>query len=128
MGTQRHLSEGRKIWNNYASYQVFQNTNLIGEFKTLPEALSYGKQYSNASIQTLEHRVLWDNFKKLQVWGWNGSSGAETIKAHVSNTIGLDVDSPSYFELADARQSQGYIECRYRQMAAKKRLYRVSAS
>ncbi|MDR6549613.1 glycosyl hydrolase family 18 protein [Paenibacillus qinlingensis] len=93
--------EGRKIWNNYASYQVYQSTNLIGEFKTLPEALSYGKQYSNSSIQTLEHRILWDNFKKLQVWGWNGSSGAETIKAHVSNTLGLDVDSPSYFELAD---------------------------
>ncbi|CAN7694612.1 glycosyl hydrolase family 18 protein [Paenibacillus sp. LjRoot56] len=93
--------DGRKIWNNYASYQVYQSTNLIGEFRTLPEALSYGKQYSNASIQTLENRTLWDNFKKLQVWGWNGSSGAEVIKAHVSNTIGLDVDSPSYFELAD---------------------------
>ncbi|MNQ77670.1 putative sporulation-specific glycosylase YdhD [compost metagenome] len=94
--------EGRKIWNNYASYQVFQSANLIGEFKNLPEALAYGKQYSNASIQTLERRILWDNFKKLQVWGWNGSSGAETIKAHVANTIGLDVDSPTYFELADA--------------------------
>lgn len=93
--------EGRKIWNNYASYQVYQSANLIGEFRTLPEALSYGKLYSNASIQTLENRTLWDNFKKLQVWGWNGSSGAEVIKAHVSNTIGLDVDSPSYFELAD---------------------------
>ncbi|OCT14201.1 glycoside hydrolase family 18 [Paenibacillus pectinilyticus] len=94
--------DGRKIWNNFASYQVYQSTNLIGEFKTLPEALAYGKQYSNASIQNLEHRMLWDNYKKLQVWGWNGSSGADTIKAQVANTLGLDVDSPSYFELGDA--------------------------
>ncbi|WNR42317.1 glycosyl hydrolase family 18 protein [Paenibacillus roseipurpureus] len=94
--------DGRKIWNNYASYQVFQSTNLIGEFRTLPEALAYGKQYSNASVQTLEHRILWDNFKKLQVWGWNGVSSGDTIKSQVANTIGLDVDSPTYFELADA--------------------------
>ena len=76
--------------------------SLIGEFKTIPEALSYSVQYSNASIQTLDHRLLWDNFKKLQVWGWNGMSGGDAIKAHVNNTVGLDVDSPSYFELADA--------------------------
>jgi spore germination protein YaaH len=94
--------EGRKIWNNYASYQVYQSSSLIGEFKTLPEALIFGKIYSNASIQSLEHRTLWDNFKKLQVWGWNGSSGTDTIKNQVSITIGLDVDSPTYFELADA--------------------------
>lgn len=94
--------DGGKIWNNYASYQVFQNTALIGEFKTIPEALSYSVQYSNSSVQTLDHRFLWDNFKKLQVWGWNGMAGGDAIKAHVNNTVGLDVDSPSYFELADA--------------------------
>lgn len=94
--------DGHKIWNNYASYQVYQSTSLIGEFKSLPDALNYSVLYRNSSIQTLERRILWDNFKKLQVWGWNGQSGGETIKAQVSNTIGLDVDSPSYFELADA--------------------------
>ncbi|MEW9698882.1 glycosyl hydrolase family 18 protein [Paenibacillus sp. SI8] len=94
--------EGRKIWNNYASYQVYQNDALIGEFQTIPDALNYSVQYSNASIQTLERRTLWDNFKKLQVWGWNGMAGADTIKTHVNQTLGLDVDSPSYFELSDA--------------------------
>ncbi|MDR6882223.1 glycosyl hydrolase family 18 protein [Bacillus sp. 3255] len=94
--------DGRKIWNNYASYQVYQSSSLIGEFKNLPEALNYSVLYSNSSIQTLERRVVWDNFKKLQVWGWNGQSGGETIKTQVNNTIGLDVDSPTYFELADA--------------------------
>ncbi|RTE11089.1 glycosyl hydrolase family 18 protein [Paenibacillus whitsoniae] len=96
------VKEGRQIWNNYASYQVYQSTNLIGEYNTLDGALAYAKQYSNASIQTLQHRMLWDNFKKLQVWGWNGLSGSDAIKAQVGNTLGLDVDSPSYFELADA--------------------------
>ncbi|MEC0228324.1 glycosyl hydrolase family 18 protein [Paenibacillus alba] len=95
------FKDGHKIWNNFASYQVLQNSTLIGEFKTIPEALNYSVQYSNASIQTLDHNLLWDNFKKLQVWGWNGQSGGETIKSQVNNTIGLDVDSPSYFELAD---------------------------
>ncbi|TXK85110.1 glycosyl hydrolase family 18 protein [Paenibacillus sp. N3.4] len=94
--------DGHKIWNNFASYQVYQNSALIGEFKSIPDALSYSVQFSNASIQTLDHRMLWDNFKKLQVWGWNGLSNGDTIKGHVNQTIGLDVDSPSYFELADA--------------------------
>lgn len=94
--------DGRKIWNNYAVYQVFQNASLIGEYTNLPDALNYSVQYNNSSIQTLEHRILWDNFKKLQVWGWNGQSGSDVIKSQVTNTVGLDVDSPSYFELADA--------------------------
>jgi spore germination protein YaaH len=94
--------DGREIWNNFASYQVYQNTTLIGEFPSIPDALSYGVQYSNAAIQTLDHRIIWDNFKKLQVWGWNGTALSNTIKAHVTNILGLDVDSPSYFELSDA--------------------------
>lgn len=102
MGHATIFMEGHKIWNNFAAYQVFQNASLIGEYTNLPDALNYSVQYNNSSIQTLEHRILWDNFKKLQVWGWNGQSGGEAIKAQVSNTVGLDVDSPSYFELADA--------------------------
>lgn len=94
--------DGRKIWNNYAAYQVFQNSTLIGEYTSLPDALNYSVQYNNSTIQSLEHRILWDNIKKLQVWGWNGQSGDDVIKSQVTNTIGLDVDSPSYFELADA--------------------------
>ncbi|UJF36041.1 glycosyl hydrolase family 18 protein [Paenibacillus hexagrammi] len=59
-------------------------------------------QYSNSSIQTLDHTMIWDNFKKLQIWGWNGVSEADAIKNQVSGTLGLDVDSPSYFLLEDS--------------------------
>jgi spore germination protein YaaH len=93
---------GKEIWNNYPFYQVYQNDNLIGEFNKIPDALSFAMKYSNASIRTLDRTVIWDNFRKLQYWGWNGSSGKETIKAQALGTVGLDVDSPSYFELADA--------------------------
>jgi spore germination protein YaaH len=94
--------EGRKIWNNIPSYQVYQSTNSIGEFSTILEALNYSTQYSNSSIEIQDHTKIWDNFRKLQVWGWNGSSANDTIKSHVNGTVGLDVDSPTYFQLADA--------------------------
>ncbi len=94
--------EGRPIWTNTPYYQVYQNDKTIAEFSRIPDALQYAKQYANASIRTLERDVIWDNFRKLQYWGWNGSSSNDTIKAHVSGTVGLDVDSPTYFELADA--------------------------
>jgi len=96
------ILDGHKIWNNFASYQVYQKDTLIGEFSAIPDALNYGLQYSNTSVQTLDHRLLWDNFKTLQVWGWNGLSAADSIKSQVGGTIGLDVDSPSYFQLADS--------------------------
>jgi spore germination protein YaaH len=90
------------IWNNYPYYQVYQDANLINEFNTIPEALSYAMYYSNASIRLLDGTKIWDNFRKLQFWGWNGSSSDATIRGHVANTLGLDVDSPTYFELADS--------------------------
>ncbi|TBL80173.1 glycosyl hydrolase family 18 protein [Paenibacillus thalictri] len=95
-------SSGRVgLWTNSPYYQVYQSDNLINDFNTIPDALSYAMGYSNASIRLLDGTSIWDNFRKLQFWGWNGSSGDTTIRGHVNNTTGLDVDSPSYFELAD---------------------------
>lgn len=94
--------EKHSIWNNVPYYQVYQNDKVINEFSTIPAALGYGVLYSNASVQTLDRTVIWDNFRKLQVWGWNGNSADSTIKSHVTGTLGLDVDSPTYFQLADA--------------------------
>ncbi|WP_248925536.1 glycosyl hydrolase family 18 protein [Paenibacillus hamazuiensis] len=90
------------IWNNYPYYQVYQSDNLINDFNTIPDALSYAMGYSNASIRLLDGTKIWDNYRKLQFWGWNGNSTDATIRAHVNNTTGLDVDSPTYFELADS--------------------------
>ncbi|MFB7813761.1 glycosyl hydrolase family 18 protein [Paenibacillus chitinolyticus] len=93
---------GKIIWSNYPYYQVLQNNTLIGDFNTIPQALEYATKYSNSTIRTLDRNVIWDNLRKMQYWGWTGSSAASTIQAQASGTVGLDVVSPTYFQLADA--------------------------
>ncbi|WP_438445721.1 glycosyl hydrolase family 18 protein [Gorillibacterium sp. sgz5001074] len=94
--------DGEAIWNNEATYTVYQGTNRIGDFYTPSDALQYAKQYSNASIRTLNGNTIWNNFRKLQLWAWNGSSAKDTILKQTAGTMGLDVDSPTWFQLADA--------------------------
>jgi spore germination protein YaaH len=95
-------SDSIGVWNNYPYYQVLQNKSLIGDSSNIAGALQYAMQYANASIRTLDGATIWDNFRKLQFWGWNGSSSDTTVRGHVANTSGLDVVSPTYFQLADA--------------------------
>ncbi|MEK3917188.1 glycosyl hydrolase family 18 protein [Paenibacillus sp. FSL H7-0331] len=93
----------KDIWTNYPYYQVFQNDKWISDSSILPDAVNYALSFSNASIRLLDDSFkVWDNFRMLQFWGWNGSSNNDTIRAHVNNTVGLDVVSPTYFTLADA--------------------------
>ena len=94
--------KNRTIWSNYPYYQVFQNDKLINEFKSITDAVAYATGYSNASVITLHNEVLWDNKRTLQFWSWNGSSNPTTIRGHVSGTMGLDVVSPTWFELQSA--------------------------
>lgn len=93
---------GREIWNNIPYYQVYQNENKAAEFKTIQEALQYAEWYTYISIRTYHGSRIWNNFRKLLYWGWNGSSAFETIRNQVQTTVGLDVDSPTWFQLADA--------------------------
>ncbi|MDF2721964.1 MAG: glycoside hydrolase [Paenibacillus sp.] len=93
---------GREIWNNYPYYQIFQNDEQVAEFKTIPEALDFSQWYTQISLRTYDGTRIWSNFRKLLYWGWNGSSAADTIKRHVQTTVGLDVDSPTWFQLEDA--------------------------
>jgi spore germination protein YaaH len=91
------------IWTNYPYYQVFQNDKWIADYSSIPNALNYAMGYSNASVRLLDdNTIIWDNFRKLQLWGWNGSSSNDTIRKQVGNTAGLDVVSPTYFVLADS--------------------------
>ncbi|AEI41433.1 glycosyl hydrolase family 18 protein [Paenibacillus mucilaginosus] len=95
-------STARTIWNNYPYYQVYQNNQWIADFQTIGGALAYASRYSSASIRLYDDgSVIWDNLKDLQFWGWNGSSSDTTIRSHVSGTQGLDVVSPTYFQLQD---------------------------
>lgn len=93
---------GKPIWSSTPYYQVYQNDRPIGEFTTIPNALGYAAGYANASIRTLDRSVIWDNLSKLLYMGWNGVSSGSTIRTQVAGTSGLDIDSPTYFSLADA--------------------------
>ncbi len=93
---------GKEIWNNYPYFRVYQNTSLIGEFKSIKDSVTYAMRYANSSIQTYDGLRIWNNFRKLQYWAWNGTASSDTIRAQVKPTQGLDVDSPSWFTLADA--------------------------
>lgn len=92
----------RVIWSNFPYYRVFQNDRQIGAFNDPHEAVAHAKQYANAAVITLHGEVLWDNRRQLQFWAWNGSAKPETIREHVSNTMGLDVVSPTWFQLEKA--------------------------
>ncbi len=92
----------RDIWSNYPYYRVFQNDKLFKEFNDLGEALKVAKFYANASIVTLHDEILWDNKRKLMFLSWNGESRPDTIKSHVTPTMGLDIVSPTWFVLSSA--------------------------
>ncbi|PYI54802.1 glycosyl hydrolase family 18 protein [Paenibacillus flagellatus] len=94
--------DGKEIWNNYPYYQVYQSNEPVAEFKTIAEALQYAQWYKNISIRTYHGERIWNNSRKLLFWGWNGSSAADTIKKQAQTTVGLDIDSPTWFQLADA--------------------------
>mgnify|MGYP002336041939 FL=1 len=92
----------KSIWSNYPTYLVFQNNVIIGEYFTIPQALQYAMQYSNASIQTDRNDKIWDNERKLLYWAWNGVAEFNAIRNQANQTLGMDVSSPSWFQLADA--------------------------
>lgn len=92
----------RDIWSNYPYYRVFQNDKLIQEFQDAKKAVKYAGGYSHASVVTLAGETLWDNNRKLMFWSWNGTSKPETIRSHVAGTMGLDVASPTWFQLKSA--------------------------
>jgi spore germination protein YaaH len=92
----------RDIWSSYPYYRLFQNDVMFKEFNDFKEALKYAQAYANASIVTVHNETLWDNKRKLMFLSWNGSSKPDTIRSHVAPTMGLDVVSPTWFELEKA--------------------------
>lgn len=92
----------RDIWSSYPYYRVFQNDKLIKGFNDHKEALKVAQTYANASIVTLHDEILWDNKRELIFLAWNGSSRPDTIQSHVTTTMGLDIVSPTWFELSSA--------------------------
>lgn len=97
------VKDGVIYWSSMPYLEVYQGEKKIKAFHTLSSSIAYAKLYANSSVRTLEGRKLWSNAKTLQILGWNGSSDRNTVLNHVANTQGLTTDSPSWFELTDAK-------------------------
>ncbi|WP_240647388.1 glycosyl hydrolase family 18 protein [Paenibacillus nanensis] len=96
------LKDGKSLWSSYPYFEVYQSDRKIKSFQKLSSAMAYAQYYANITIRTIDGRALWSNIKSLQFLGWNGSSSSATILGHVAGTQGLDIDSPTWFELTSA--------------------------
>lgn len=89
-------------WTNAPYLTVAQGDHILHVFNTRESAVNYAAQFSDSVITNADGRAMWSNKRKLQYLGWNGSSRTSTVMSQVSQTQGLDYDSPSWFELAAA--------------------------
>ncbi len=90
------------LWSSYPYWIAYQHDKKLKHFSTKEDALAYAIRYANSSVRTMDGRTVWSSKKSLIYMGWNGISTASTILNQVSNTTGIDVISPSWYELADA--------------------------
>ncbi len=90
------------LWSSIPYLSVFQGDKKIKAFHTKNQALGYANYYANASIRTADGRKIWSNAKELVYLAWNGSATSATVLGHVAATQGLNIDSPTWFELTAA--------------------------
>lgn len=93
----------REIWTNRPYYQVHEENKRPVGFTTITEALAYALKQPKAWIKNDRGQLVWDNSTRIQYWAWTGSATDATIRKQVSNTLGLDVISPTWFVLDDAK-------------------------
>ncbi|MFC5648394.1 glycosyl hydrolase family 18 protein [Paenibacillus solisilvae] len=93
---------GLEWWTNTPYLKVAQGAHFLRSFHTHESAVKYAAQFSDSIVTNADGRAVWNNKRKLLYWGWNGSSRTSTVLSQVSQTHGLDYDSPSWFELAGA--------------------------
>ena len=96
------IRDGKVLWTNIPYYRVYQGDREVRQFHALKSAITAASGLANASIRTEDGRVLWSNASRLLYLGWNGSSSTGTILSQIANTQGLDIDSPTWFQLASA--------------------------
>lgn len=89
--------DDKLLWSSVHYLSVYQGEKLIKSFHSINGALAYAKNYSNSYIMNQDGRKLWSSSKNFVFMGWNGSSSVTTIKSHISNTQGLDIDSPTWY-------------------------------
>ncbi|MGG4033971.1 glycosyl hydrolase family 18 protein [Paenibacillus cisolokensis] len=93
---------GETYWTNEPYLTVYQGDNKIKSFHTRKAAVAYAAALSGSVVRTEDGRAVWSNTKQLVYLGWNGTSNSAVIREQVAVTQGLDIDSPTWFELADA--------------------------
>ncbi|MFC4777649.1 glycosyl hydrolase family 18 protein [Paenibacillus sp. GCM10023252] len=96
------IRDGLVMWTNIPYLTAYQGDKKVKSFHTIGGAIAFAKYYSNVYIRTPDNRSLWNNAKKLTYLGWNGTSSTTTVLAHIANTQGLNIDSPTWFELGAA--------------------------
>lgn len=95
------LFEDEEIWTNAPYYIVYQQEEKLKEFALLKDAVDFALKQPKATIKTALNKTVWDNSSGLKFWAWNGSATTATVKEVVGRTTGLDVNSPTWFELKD---------------------------
>lgn len=95
------IADGKEWWTNTPFITVYQNNKKLTSFHTRAAAVAYAASYADASVQTADGHTIWSNEQQLLYLGWNGTSDANSVLGQLSGTQGLDIDSPTWFELAD---------------------------
>jgi spore germination protein YaaH len=92
----------KTIWTNVPYYQIMYQDQVLARFATIPLALKFANTQKDVTIVTLDQQEIWDNLRKLQMWAWTGKATTDTIVNQAVPTMGLDIISPTFFELSDA--------------------------
>ncbi|XEC92617.1 glycosyl hydrolase family 18 protein [Paenibacillus tarimensis] len=96
------VRDGNVWWTNVPYLQAKQGDKTLGYVHTRGAAVALASKYANSAVVTGDGRMIWNNAKKLIYMGWNGSSSTSAIVSQLSLTQGLDIDSPTWYELASA--------------------------
>jgi len=96
------MADGKEWWTNTPFLTVYQKDRKLTSFHTRSAAVSYAAAYADAAVRTADGHTIWSNEQKLLYLGWNGTSDANSVLGQLAGTQGLDIDSPTWFELSDA--------------------------
>ncbi|RAP78186.1 glycosyl hydrolase family 18 protein [Paenibacillus montanisoli] len=96
------VKNGLTWWTNSPYLAVYQGDKKLNAFHTRKSAVAFAASYTGSVVMTSDFRPLWNNMKKLQLLAWNGTSRTSAVLEQISQTQGLDVDSPTWFELSSA--------------------------
>lgn len=95
--------DGREIWNNYNFYRVYDEHGTVRtSHQSITSALKDALRRSRATIRDYHGKTIWDNSGQMMTWAWTGSASDARIKEWVSQTIGLDIVSPTWFLLLNS--------------------------